>query len=133
MAYDRTKIYKQALEASKDPDAYHILDVIAALPISPPTFYDFFPPESNELNTLKENLDKNKINTKKEIRGKLRKGEKASELIALYKLIGTDEERKALSQTYQTIDGELKNNNSVTLSEDQFNEVLSTLIPDNEE
>ena len=44
-------------------------------------------------------LEANKIRTKASIRNKLYKG-KGGDLIALYKMICTDEERKALSMSY---------------------------------
>jgi ATP-dependent exoDNAse (exonuclease V) beta subunit len=59
-----------------------------------------FPPDSNELNTLKDLLDDNKVKTKSSIRAKLWKSNKASELLALYRLIATPEEHKKLNQSY---------------------------------
>lgn len=100
MAYDKKSIYEQALKAIEDNNLFFIEDTVAYIPCSKPTFYDFFPPESNELNTLKSRLDNNKIKIKVEIREKLRNGEKATELLALYKLICSDTERKALSMSY---------------------------------
>lgn len=100
MPYDRKKIYKQAEEAIKKNNLFFIEEVVAYLPIVKKTFYEWWPPESNESNSLKELLDHNKIKTKSAIRAKLYRGTKASELIALYKLIATDEERKALSMNY---------------------------------
>ena len=49
---------------------------------------------------LKAILENNKVKTKSAIRAKLFKSEKSAELIALYKLIGTEEERKRLSMSY---------------------------------
>ena len=45
-------------------------------------------------------LEQNKIKTKSSIRAKLYKGEKAAELLALYRLICTNEERQMLNQNY---------------------------------
>ena len=61
MAYDKKKIYKQAIEAIKDNTIYFIEDVVAFLPISKSTFYDYFPIDSNELNDIRELLEQNKI------------------------------------------------------------------------
>src|SRR5574343_131863 len=69
-------------------------DIVAFLPCSKPTFYEFFPVESNELNDLKELLERNKVNKKVEIRTKLFKSDKAAELLALYRLICTKEEQQ---------------------------------------
>ena len=130
MTYDRGKIYKQAIISAQDEDNYFIEDIIAELPVSKPTFYDFFKVNSNELNDIKGYLEANKIATKKVIRGKLRKGEKATELIALYKLICTEEERKSLSQSYQEHSGEVKNTSEVNLTDSQLSEVINSLKPD---
>jgi len=105
MAYDKKIIFEQALEISKDKDIYFVQDIIDSLCVSKVTFYTFYPEESNELNTLKENLYKNRIEQKKKLRKRLGEGN-GSELIALYKLIGNDEERKSLSTNWN------ENNNS---------------------
>jgi len=111
MAYDKDKIYELAKEVIIEHTLYFVEDVVSLLPCSKPTFYEFFPIESNELNTLKELLDKNKINTKVRLRKKLEQGDKAAEILALYKLIATPEERSALSmqQIDHTTQGEKLN------------------------
>lgn len=111
MANDKNKIFEQAKEQVVKHNLYFIEDIIAYLPISKPTFYDYFKVDSNELNTLKELLDTNKVNMKVKLRNKLSQGEKAAEILALYKLIATDEERKALSMTHvdHTTKGETVN------------------------
>lgn len=96
MAYDQKKIYEQAQEQIKKNNLFFIEDIVAFIPCDKTTFYRFFPLESNEYNALKALLDENKVKTKSAIRSKLFKGSKASELLALYKLICTDEERDAL-------------------------------------
>jgi hypothetical protein len=100
MAYDRQQVFEQAKEVVKEYSLYFIEDIVAYLPISKPTFYEFFPLESNELNELKGLLEQNKIKMKVQLRQKLAKGEKAAEILALYKLICSDEERKALQMVY---------------------------------
>lgn len=99
MAYDKNKLYKQALELCEDNAIFFIQDIIDSLCVGKTTFYTYFPDDSNELNTLKEKLYKNRIEKKKELRNKLAKGN-GTELIALYKLIGNDEERKSLSTNW---------------------------------
>jgi hypothetical protein len=100
MAYDRQKIYEQAEQAIKENNLFFIEDIVAFIPCSKPTFYEFFPVDSNELNRLKELIDRNKVKTKSAIRAKLFKGEKAAELLSLYRLICTNEERQMLNQQY---------------------------------
>jgi hypothetical protein len=100
MAYDKNKIYQQAEEAIKKNNLFFVEDIVAFLPCSKPTFYDFFPKNSNELNDLKDLLEDNKIKTKSSIRAKLWKSNRASELLALYRLIATPEEHQKLNQSY---------------------------------
>jgi len=100
MAYDQKKIYEQAVKAIKDNNLFFIEDVVAFIPCSKPTFYEFFPIESNELNTLKDLLESNKIMEKAKIRVKLMESNKAAELLALYRLLATKEEHQKLNQSY---------------------------------
>ena len=100
MAYDKKKIYEQAKEAITKNNLFFIEDVVAFLPIRKQTFYDYFPLDSDEMDTIKDILEQNKIKTKSAIRAKLFKGEKAAELLALYRLICTPEERQNLNQSY---------------------------------
>lgn len=100
MAYDKKNLHQQSLEAIEENNLFFIEDIVAFLPCSKPTFYEYFPLESNELNDFKERLEQNKIKTKSAIRAKLFKGEKAAELLALYRLICTPEERQNLNQSY---------------------------------
>ena len=105
MAFDRDKLYQQAQTAITENNLFFIEDVVAFIPCSKPTFYEHFPIDSNELNNLKDLLEQNKIRTKSAIRAKLYKSPKASELLALYRLICTPEERKMLNQNYIELTG----------------------------
>ena len=105
MAFDRDKLYQQAQTAITENNLFFIEDVVAFIPCSKPTFYEHFPIGSNELNNLKDLLEQNKIRTKSAIRAKLYKSPKASELLALYRLICTPEERKMLNQNYIELTG----------------------------
>jgi hypothetical protein len=97
--YDRVKIYNQALDLIEKKKLFFIEDVISYLPISKPTFYDFFEVESNELNTIKDLLDKNKIEVKNGLRNKWYNGNNPLTQMALYKLIGTEEEYHRIAST----------------------------------
>lgn len=99
MAYDRIKIYKQALDLIEKKKLFFIEDVVTLLPISKPTFYEFFEIDSNELNTIKEGLDKNKIEVKNGLRNKWYNGNNPLTQMALYKLIGTEEEYHRIAST----------------------------------
>ena len=99
MAYDRIKIYDQALDLIEKKKLFFIEDVVTLLPISKPTFYEFFEIDSNELNTIKEGLDKNKIEVKNGLRNKWYNGNNPLTQMALYKLIGTEEEYHRIAST----------------------------------
>lgn len=100
MAYNQEEVYNLAISSIETENLYFIEDVISFLPISKPTFYDYFKVDSNELNYIKELLDGNKIRMKVRLRKKLSEGDKAAEILALYKLIATEDERKALSMQH---------------------------------
>jgi hypothetical protein len=99
MAYDRIKIYEQAQELIKTKKLFFIEDVVTLLPISKQTFYDYFKVDSYELDTIKELLDKNKIEIKNGLRNKWFNGNNPLTQMALYKLIGTEEEYHRIAST----------------------------------
>lgn len=122
MAYNREKILEQAKQAIEKNNLFFIEDVVAFLPIAKKTFYEWFPVDSVECNDIKERLEINKIKTKASIRAKLYKSPKAAELLALYRLICTNEERQNLNQSY--ID-------HTTNGKDMNAQVQIVQIPDN--
>ena len=118
MAYDKEEIYETAKKAIEENNLFFIEDVVAFLPCAKQTFYDFYPLESDEMDNIKDLLDRNKVKTKSSIRAKLYKGTKASELLALYRLICTPDERRSLNQSYidHTTKGKKMNSGNVDLS-----------------
>tara|TARA_R110000787_G_C13163626_1_gene419892 strand:+ start:124 stop:504 length:381 start_codon:yes stop_codon:yes gene_type:complete len=100
MGYDKDKIYEQAISDIKEHNLFFISDIVAYSSCSTSTFYEFFPADSEQSETLKELLDQNKVAMKVKLRVKLANGEKAAEILALYKLIATDTERRALSMQH---------------------------------
>jgi len=100
MAYNKKEIYKLAVDAIEKNNLFFITDIVAWMPCEKTTFYELFPDKSEESDTFKGKLEQNKIKTKSAIRAKLFKGEKAAELLALYRLICTGEERQMLNQQY---------------------------------
>jgi hypothetical protein len=99
MAYDRVKIYQQALDLIEKKKLFFIEDVVCLLPCDKTTFYRFFEVESNEYNTIKEGLEKNKIEIKNGLRNKWYNGNNPLTQMALYKLIGTEEEYHRIAST----------------------------------
>lgn len=104
MAFNRNKIFKQAKESIEKHKLFFIEDIVAYLPCSRSTFYDFFPDKSDELDTLKELLEQNRVEIKVSMRSKWYKSENATLQLALMKLIGTDEEAHRLNGSSQKID-----------------------------
>lgn len=100
MAYDKNKIFEQAKEMIVKHNLFFVEDVVAFLPCAKPTFYDFFKPNSDELNELKELLEQQRVEMKTSMRSKWFKSDNATLQVCLMKLICTDEERKKMAQTY---------------------------------
>lgn len=99
MAYDRIKIYEQAIDLIEKKKLFFIEDIVTLLPCTKSTFYDFFQIDSNELNTIKDLLDKNKIEVKNGLRNKWYTSNNPLTQMALYKLIGTEEEYHRIAST----------------------------------
>ena len=100
MSYDRKKIFEQAKEMIVKHKLFFVEDIVAFLPCAKPTFYDFFPPDSNELNELKELLEVNRTTLKVSMRSKWYTSNAPALQMALMKLIATPEELKNLSMQF---------------------------------
>jgi len=97
MAYSKAQkqqILTKAIAQAKKHNLYFISDVIAYLPISRQTFYDW---EFDESDKLKEILQNNKIIVKVALRKKWQESDNATLNIALYKLVGSNKERRMLA------------------------------------
>jgi hypothetical protein len=105
MANDRNKIFEQAKSVIEEHDLVFIEEIVSYLPISKPTFYDYFPIGSNEINALKELLEDNKIKTKASLRKNWATVENPTLQITLYKLLSNAEEERKLSIVKQEISG----------------------------
>ena len=101
MAYNQEQLYEKALDDIEKYNLFFFQDVYAFLGISHDSFYRFFPTDSERYETIKEQLDKNKMRTKVSIRGKLHQSTSPAGLLALYKLLATEDERKALAMEYR--------------------------------
>lgn len=101
MAYDRVKIFDQSKEMIVKHKLFFVEDIVAFLPCAKPTFYDFFPPDSNELNELKELLEQNRVTLKVSMRSKWYTSNAPALQMALMKLIATPEELRKLSMNHQ--------------------------------
>ncbi len=108
MAYDRKKIFEQAKEMIVKHKLFFVDDIVAFLPCSNSTFYDFFPANSEELDELKELLNQNRTTLKVSMRSKWYTSNAPALQMALMKLIATPEELRKLAINYNdhTTDGD---------------------------
>lgn len=97
---EKDKLFKQALQIAKNKRLIFVEEVIAYLPISKPTFYEYYPKDSNGFNELKRIIDDNKISIKQGLREKWYESDNATLQMALYKLTAREEERKKLAMSY---------------------------------
>ena len=100
MAYVTEELEQQALKAIKEHNLYFAEDVIAYIPCSSATYYNH---KLEELETIKEALQENRISTKVGMRKKWNDSDNATLQISLMKLIATNDERQKLSQSYNDI------------------------------
>ena len=111
MAYDKTKIFEQAKEAIVKHKLFFVEDVVAFIPCSKQTFYDYFPVNSDELDTLKSMLEINRTTLKVSMRSKWYTSNAPALQMALMKLIATPEELKKLSMTFVESENTNRNEN----------------------
>jgi len=97
MAYKTEELKEKALEAIKEHDIIFIDELVAYLPCSKSTFYEHKLDKSDE---LKEAIEKKRTETKQTLRKKWKDSDNATLQMGLYKLLASDPERKALSQSY---------------------------------
>ena len=101
---DKIKQYESiALDAIKKNKLITVVEVASYLPISRGTFYNL---ELDKLNTIKQEINKNKINIKAALRAKWFKGKSAATDIALYKLCASEDELNILTQNRTQVTGE---------------------------
>lgn len=100
MAYNKAELEKQALAAIREHNLFFIEDVVAFLPCTKGTFYN---KGLHELDAIKEALETNRIKVKNGLRAKWYKNDNATTQIALYKLLGSEDELKRLAGQYVDI------------------------------
>lgn len=111
MAYDKQKIFEQAKEMIVKHKLFFVDDIVAFLPIHKATFYEFFPPESEKSDELKELLNLNRVELKVSMRSKWYKSNAPALQMALMKLIATPEELRKLSMQFVESENTNKNTN----------------------
>lgn len=94
MAYDKLEQEQKALEVIKKHNLIFIEEVVSFLGMSKATFYNL---HLNELDTLKDSLEQNKVKAKVKLRRKWSDSDNPALSIAYYKLASTKEEQDLLS------------------------------------
>lgn len=110
MAYKTEDMIKQCLEAVEEHGLMFIDEIIAFVPFSKPTFYKH---KLNEVDELKELVNKNRVKTKIKLKKNWAESDNATLQVALYKLIGEPEEYTRLANARQEIDQTTKNHHTV--------------------
>lgn len=101
------KILAEALEHAKTKKLITIVDVVAYLPIGRVRFYQLFPAESKEMAAIKEQINKNKVDIKVGLRKQMYDSNSSSDRIALYKLVGDQDEVDRLNGAKRIHEGEI--------------------------
>ena len=94
MAYKTSDLEEKALKAITEKKLFFIEDVCSFLPCDKKTFYAH---KLHESNSIKEELEKNKVSTKVSMRSKWYESDNATLQVALMKLIGSDAEAHRLN------------------------------------
>ena len=116
MAYDKKKIFEQAKEIIEKNKLFFVEDIVALLPVARSTFWEYFPDKSDEMDTIKEMLDKNRVEIKSSMRSKWYKSDAPALQIALMKIISTDEEAHRLNGSRQEIESKVTQTTKIDLS-----------------
>lgn len=124
MAYDKQKIFEQAKAEIVKNKLIFMDEVPDFLPCSRSTFYEYYPNDSDELDTLKSLISINKTQIKTSLRSKWYKSNAPALQMALMKLIATPEELKKLSMQYIESENTNKNFDINTLYDKEAPEEL---------
>lgn len=92
--YDYDEVLELSKKALKENNLTMVEDIAAFLPCSLRTFYNY---KLHELQELKDLITVNKIKMKQGLKKRWFDDGSSSERIALYKLLGTQDERDALN------------------------------------
>ena len=101
MAYDTKELETKALDVIQKQMLVFIHEVSTAMNLSRQTFYDH---GLDKLDSIKNALEDNKTKLKGGLRKKWYESENATTQIALYKLIGTEEESDRINSQKQKVE-----------------------------
>lgn len=112
---------REVIEAlEKNPDVYQFCDLELIVPYDRSTLYKY---HIDKIDTIKEMLAKNKMRFKRLIRNQMRLSNNPTCLIALYKLLATEEEKDALNNKNKPEN----NNNDKASTQEAFLQHLKDL------
>jgi len=95
MGYNKADIEKKALKILNDkPYIFIIQDIVTLLPITRTTFYNM---GLDKLDTIREALERNKLNTKTKLKDRWANNPNPTTDIVLYRLAATDEEHERIT------------------------------------
>ena len=94
MTTDKEKLEQQALEAISKHNIVFINELCSYLAVARSTFYELGLDKSD---TIKENLEANRISLKAGLRAKWYNGNNPTAQIALYKLLADESEKNSLN------------------------------------
>lgn len=105
MAYDTKELERQSLDAISKYKLIWLEEIYSYISCSKQTFYDH---GLDKLDTIKAAILKNRNDLKVGLRKKWYDSDNATVQIALYKLIGTDDESDRINSQKQKVDGSLE-------------------------
>lgn len=97
---DSDKLFADVMEAIKSNNIWTISEIPSFVGVSKPTLYNHFPAGSERWDAIQEALDDNKMKSRVSLRAAMFKKKDPSCLIALYKMVATPDERKALASHF---------------------------------
>ena len=110
MAYKKADMINKCLKVIEKDDLVFIEQIITKVPFSSKTFYNH---NLHEVQDIKDLLENNKTGRKEHLMNLWLVSDNATLQIALFKLLGTDEQYKRLANARQEIDQTNKNHHTV--------------------
>ena len=124
MHYTTEELEQLAIKAIEQHKLINIVEVVSFLPVNRATFYNH---GLDKLDSIKEAIEKIKINTSTSLRSKWIDSDNATLQVALMKLVATDEDRKRLATSYMETK---QNHTNVDLSNLSTDEIIELLKDD---
>ena len=124
MAYNREEIIQLAKDSIEKHKLFFIDDIVTYLPCSRSTFYSYFELDSDELDVIKELLNKNRVEIKVSMRNKWYKSDNPTLQIALMRIISNDEEFNRLVGTRTDVTTNGKDIGQLDLSKFTYEQLI---------